>query len=401
MGERRPPSITSEDVSPTRLRFHFLDSIRGLAAVYVVLYHLTSGCYRSTGQYKWAQLGHYSVSIFIVLSGFCLMLPVATNRAKTFSSGVSGFIKRRARRILPPYYAALVFSAALLIFDTRFISGHLRPEWYGDTSFASWTSHVLLVHNTRPDWNIGINGALWTIATEWQIYFVFALLLLPVCRRFGSMVCVIAAFAVGLLPHFVFAPSRNLDWACPWYLGLFALGMFAAELAVNPSRKTKILGHPMVVCCLWLAVFIAALLRPSHFIAHEWRPDVMIGCACVAMLLMCANSAQKSPRNWFLRVLESKPLVALGKFSYSLYLIHLPIIAILATLVWNVWKIPAQFAQSFYVWTGVCLSIAIAYGFHLLFEKPFLKSAPARTRTSLEEHPAQDCVLIPLRPGEL
>lgn len=107
-GARRH-SITSGDTSPRLTRYPFLDSIRGLAAVYVVLYHLTNGCYRTTGQYKWAQLGHYSVSVFIVLSGFCLMLPVAVNQTRTFPSGLSVFIKRRARRVLPPYYAALNF----------------------------------------------------------------------------------------------------------------------------------------------------------------------------------------------------------------------------------------------------------------------------------------------------
>jgi peptidoglycan/LPS O-acetylase OafA/YrhL len=373
-GERRN-NLTPLDTSRSRTRFHFLDSIRGLAAVYVVFYHLTSGYFHSTGHYKWAQLGHYSVSVFIVLSGFCLMLPIARDGTRASPAGVSGFIKRRARRILPPYYAALLFSAALWLLDTRFISGSAKPEWYGDTSFASWSSHVLLLHNSHPDWNIGINGALWTIATEWQIYFLFALLLLPVCRRFGWVVCLATAFGVGLLPHFVLPTSRNFDWACPWYLGLFGLGMLAAELAVNRSRKTEALAHPLLVCALWLSVLTAAFLKPRHFLAHEWRPDVMIGCACAAMILMCANSAQGVRPNWLLRVLESKPLVELGKFSYSLYLIHLPVIAILASFVWNIWKIPSQFAQSFYVWMGVCLSIAVAYGFHLLFEKPFLTTA--------------------------
>lgn len=194
----------------------------------------------------------------------------------------------------------------------------------------------------------------------------------------------------------MFPPARNFDWACPWYLGLFALGMLAAELAVNRSRNTQILAHPLVACSLWLSVLVAAIFKPSHFLAHEWRPDVMIGYACATMILMCAYSAQTRRRNWLLRALECKLLVELGKFSYSLYLIHLPVIAVLSSLVWNIWRIPPQFAQLFYVWLGLSLSIVVAYGFHLMFEKPFLRTASVPQSTSIQTEPSATCVLIPL-----
>src|SRR5215218_948233 len=88
---------------------------------------------------------------------------------------------------------------------------------------------------------MSINMAHWSVATEWQIYFLFPLLLLPLWRRFGSACAVAAAAVVGLLPHFLLPESRNLDWACPWFLGLFAMGMAVADAFARGKERP---GHP-------------------------------------------------------------------------------------------------------------------------------------------------------------
>src|SRR5438270_2616521 len=100
---RRPPAP----------RLPFLDGLRGLAAVYVVLHHAAMmvppaglGGVGSAARFVFRH-GHYAVAVFIVLSGYCLMLPVARDPCGRLPGGVVGYLGRRARRILPPYYAAL------------------------------------------------------------------------------------------------------------------------------------------------------------------------------------------------------------------------------------------------------------------------------------------------------
>ena len=66
---------------------------------------------------------------------------------------------------------------------------------------------------------------------EWQIYFFFPFLLLPLLRRFGICVAVAAAFVIGLAPHFLL---HRFDETSPWYLGLFSLGMAGAVVAHSP-----------------------------------------------------------------------------------------------------------------------------------------------------------------------
>src|SRR5688572_10670209 len=106
---------------PTR-RLPFLDGLRGLASLYVLLFHqMTLTIYghgELTGVMKvlraWFGEGHFSVVFFIVLSGFSLMLPLARGGVETLRGKLAQFAFRRARRIMPPYYAALVLSIAVL-----------------------------------------------------------------------------------------------------------------------------------------------------------------------------------------------------------------------------------------------------------------------------------------------
>src|SRR5260221_14573530 len=102
-------------VERPRLRFHYLDGIRALAALYVVLYHATT--VKTTDQSALPQPlrfivailreGHFGVVVFIVLSGFSLMLPIARAGSTELVDGFRRYLRRPARRIMPPYYVAL------------------------------------------------------------------------------------------------------------------------------------------------------------------------------------------------------------------------------------------------------------------------------------------------------
>ena len=94
-----------------RVRLLFLDGLRGLAALYVLFFHVfTKGDeVLSTNNFflNFLRFGHEAVVMFIVLSGFVLTLPLIKSKQLKIEDGEIGFIKRRARRILPAYYAGL------------------------------------------------------------------------------------------------------------------------------------------------------------------------------------------------------------------------------------------------------------------------------------------------------
>ncbi|MDQ2798826.1 MAG: acyltransferase family protein, partial [Armatimonadota bacterium] len=164
--------------SAPRLRLEFLDGLRGLAALYVVLFHAFQTTTQVTASDTptldaaliW-RIGHPAVSVFIVLSGFCLMLPVVRAGGGTLRGGVRDYLARRARRILPPYYAALLLSA-LFLAAAHFARYHSRPSLHDKVlalhlSPGSLLSHVFLVHNLNSIWVETIDVPMWSVATEW------------------------------------------------------------------------------------------------------------------------------------------------------------------------------------------------------------------------------------------
>ena len=169
-----------------RLRLHFLDGLRGLASLYVVLVHINRYMGEQVPVFlqiigRTFRYGNFAVAIFIVLSGFVLMLPVARSQKGCLPGGFWDYIQRRSRRILPPYYAALFFSLLTAVIILGFIyffnfKWHESPEYGEFHPFFSpidVITHLLLIHDLSRDTLGSINAPMWTVATEWQIYFFF------------------------------------------------------------------------------------------------------------------------------------------------------------------------------------------------------------------------------------
>ena len=370
------------------LRLEFLDGLRAVAALYVVLFHAGAGF--STNDLPFVArsvrhlltFGHHAVALFIVLSGYCLMLPVARGNG-TLVSGVNHYIARRAWRILPPYYAAL-FTTLLLLVVAPILQTPTGTIW-DDTSpafaFGPIVTHVLVVHNLFPAWIYRINGPLWSVATEWQIYFFFPLLLLPVWRRFGLIATVSVGFLVGCAPLFI-VPQVAGRWV-PWYLGLFSLGMSAAAIGFSPRPLERWLRERVPWRLVSLALLGACLVGVTVLIKawFGWMPvsDALVGATTAAFLLhytACALDDEHRKKPLVLRILESRPLVRLGHFSYSLYLIHLPIVALCYFALCPL-GLSEQARMLALILVGVPASLAGAYAFFWLFERRFVGRPPA------------------------
>ena len=377
-------------VATARVRLEYLDGLRGLAALFVVFHHAYAEMqYRFPNHevpavfikpLKFLAWGHFSVDLFIVLSGYCLMLPVARRADGLLVGGFWSYLARRARRILPPYYAALALSLLLLT-----LLPHLRmatsPDW--NHPLVAFTpgvllSHLLLIHNLSPGWIYRIDHPMWSVATEWQIYFVFPLILLPVWRRAGIAAAVFTGFAVGLAPHFLLPAAKNLDQACYWYIGLFALGMAAALLSF--SALPSLVAWRERISWGWVAavpgVILLLLGLARNGLAKEarWLTDPVVGFAAAALLVACTRLlARNGPIPLFLRLLESRPILWLGTFSYSLYLVHYPLLGLGNTLLAADHLRPAAFFLISLL--GIApLTLPAAYLFHLAFERPFMVS---------------------------
>ena len=364
----------SPPAAPDRGQYDYLEGVRGLAAVYVVFYHVWQACVIGSPQSTavdlalgWAAGGIPAVAVFITLSGFLLNLPVA--RDGDLKGGVAGFTRRRARRILPPYLAALALSALLALAAGESGGGDGAP-----TLGENLLSHLTLTHNLRPETVHGLNGPLWSVATECQIYAAFALVLVPLRRSMGPGVALIAGLALGLVGWL--AEAAVPPAACLWLAGCFALGAAAAEVAEGRWRRVLARGPWGIVAVVALAGVAWVPLTASR---HVHRPELMPVAAGFAALGTCALIlAKRRGDGWALavgRLLSSRGPAWLGAMSYSLYLTHAPILRLVGDPLRAAGVGPAGRGLVL-VLVAAPLCGAAARGFYVAFERPTL--APRR-----------------------
>lgn len=335
-----PKTLRAPAAAPVQ-RVEFVDGLRGLAALYVVLTHAADNVLLNPARHAalphWAQLalhtlnyGGFAVSLFIVLSGFCLMLPITKHPQLRPSRGWLNFYHRRVTRIVWPYYAVLALSLLVALvpaFDVQTQSrwDDARPAW----SVGAIVSHLLMVHNLSNAWLTKINYAMWSIATEWQIYFVFPLLLVT-WRRAGMWATVVVGFAIGAAAQW----GLHLGSTRPWYVGLFALGMVAAGLT---NRQSAAFGRlksrtPWDVVAV-ISLAIAVVLSRWH---RSMPVDCFVGISAFSAIMMLSGHGMliAAARPTYLAMLAVRPVMWLGEVSYSLYLIH-PIAVLLTLLAMN------------------------------------------------------------------
>jgi peptidoglycan/LPS O-acetylase OafA/YrhL len=365
------PDTSLAEGRATRERLSGLDGLRGLAALYVVFHHIFERTFpgypvdRAPWWAGWFIYGRFAVVVFIVLSGFSLALSPARHGWRL--DGVYRFAGRRARRILPAYLAALTFSLA--------VAWLVVPQpGQGTPDEKSVVVNGLLVQNLvrvpSP------NQAFWSMAVEAQLYVAFPLLILLV-RHFGGLVMVAAVTllvaTVGILgPHdprlHTFVIQSPPDLAA-----LFAIGIMAA--GVVGARKVR-RGWPWP----WLALAAAApVLLAISWQGSQWTlaprhllwVDLALGPA-IACLLVGVVSGR--PR-LFVRLLDSRPIRSLGLSSYSLYLVHAPIVIVVYERV--VGPRYHHGSTAFLVMVAIVVPIATLFArmFAAVFEQPFLRQS--------------------------
>jgi peptidoglycan/LPS O-acetylase OafA/YrhL len=160
-----------------------VDGLRALAALWVVCFHITAFSHASFPQIPGVDLflksGSTGVSLFLVLSGFCLFLPFAGGRAARFKTGE--FFRRRIRRLAPAYYTSLGLSIVLLVVTAGPLG---TPGLTLGRVLWQLATHATLTHSIFPDSFYALNGAYWSLGLEWQLYLGLPVLILAI-RRFG------------------------------------------------------------------------------------------------------------------------------------------------------------------------------------------------------------------------
>jgi peptidoglycan/LPS O-acetylase OafA/YrhL len=365
-------------------RIDFLDPLRGLAIALVYGYHCIDlwfpvsaitwqGVWRvwPVGIPWWGCLlsvGWVGVSLFFVLSGFCIHLS-HQNTPATEAHPWRRFILRRFFRIYPPYITVF-----LVLWRLSLVRHHT-------VSTLSVVGHIGLLHNWLPGHVYDVNASLWSVAVEWQLYLLYPLLLLF---------------------------SRYLGW--PTSLTLAAIGEillqslsgFQVDLSVvHLSQRWLGLSHsPFGYWFSWSlgAALADAYLKRQPFMQERWQIPLWLALSglglvfkplhslvflYVALLTASAMARSLCPVKAGGTVIPGKSWVPawvlrhwafVGTISYSVYLVHQPIISVFPWMVKH--QFPSQLAGQYAFWTGMLLwpvVLIIGWVLFLVLEKPCIQ----------------------------
>ena len=325
-----------------------------------------------------AGLGASGVDVFMVLSGFCLFFPFCAAPDRLHRFNLKTYVFRRLRRIVPPYYAAIIYALALRAGIAAIL--HWKDPsaaWPSFPSAFDIAAHLTFTHTLFASTFYGITGAFWSLGLEAQFYVVFPLVIWAVARfglkTLGALVVV--SFAYYALAHWLgMGEVREVQ---NFFLGRwmqFAIGMMVAvEVARRQARQQT--------TSVWVGAGLVALagilfVTPMPDFAPLLSDDALRGFALSvsagALLLAICTSTLPVSFLW-----SNRLSARLGLMSYSFFLIHQPTMQYLAQFLKKFVRLEGIPLFCILASGGLLLCLVISYWFFRLFEKPFLNNSYA------------------------
>ncbi|MBK9125838.1 MAG: acyltransferase [Chloroflexi bacterium] len=378
--------------SSQRSRLEFLDAVRGVAALYVMLYHarelLFEGFHNGataeamdpfsrTIAYTSISLSfaHQAVVLFFVLSGFVIHLRYARSLHESQDEArldVGRFYYRRIRRLGPALILAFVLTLALdLIGTSQAYALYAKASPYSDINALIFNDHDLgrglgyfLLGSGLQTW--GTNTPLWSLRLEIWFYALYPILWL-LARRHIVLTALVVALAF-LADAFVFKGGgviRAVFIALPsWWAGALLAESYVGRLAIPLARMR------------WLAILLAGLpilqLSPLAPVIGEPLLDIAWACGFVGLLAWLLHG-QDRIADW--RIWHwLKPL---GDSSYTLYVIHFPIFVLMGAWLMAQSGDGTLPRHPGWIPVGAAIALISAYLLHFIVEKPFM-TAPRR-----------------------
>jgi peptidoglycan/LPS O-acetylase OafA/YrhL len=299
-----------------------LTSLRGVAALWVFVAHLSVNFYTILPRPLGIGMvcGWLGVDVFFVLSGF-ILASVYTDLAP---AGWPGFFARRALRVFPLNLAVI---GALAVLALLGVATGAVVDWH----YLPW--HLLMLQSFVPGQKVGWIFVTWSVGIELLCYLALPPLML-LCRRLKLPAVAALALATGAL-SFV-AQHYVLDTFFGWQAILrggsgFALGAATGVLAGRLPRLPPAPATVLEATGAGLIVYGA-----MGGFATEWcmavGSDRMAAVPAGAAILILALAADAGPLAWLLRL---RPAYYLGQISFSIYLLHWPMMVATVPLVWT------------------------------------------------------------------
>jgi peptidoglycan/LPS O-acetylase OafA/YrhL len=311
-----------------------LDGLRGVAILFVIMGHylgVSSPQIVERILHTAVALSWTGVDLFFVLSGFLIGGILLDVRGASNYFGV--FYARRFFRIFPVYYIWLIFYVMLLTVGRSFLRSHMGSGIVPSLGFETW-SHFLYLQNfvaggyvAIADWCV---GATWSLAVEEQFYLVAPLAVRFLNRLTLTRVLIATVLAAPLIRLFVrshFANGPDLTYTLMFCRAdALALGMLAAIAIRDEKWRNTILANPGLLK-IAAGIFGVGMIGIWIWASNpRFLPAQSLGYTWIAFFYVCILLlAISTPAGPIATVCRSGFLRELGRVSYCMYIIHLPV----------------------------------------------------------------------------
>lgn len=360
------PSVAPVELNELAYRAEFrpdIQALRALAVSLVVLYH--AGIPGVHG-------GFLGVDVFFVVSGFVITNVLLRERSSVGKTSIPGFYTRRIRRILPAATAVLILTVFATYHWLSYITGAISADdakyvaaFVGNFHFASVGTQYFTAN--QPPSTL---QQFWSLAVEEQFYLVWPVIFLVLTRpwkRFSPVTRLITALvliSVLSITWGISETNHNEIWAFfspysrAWEL---ALGAILAVLA--PHLRGRLPRFGMSLAVGGLGIILLCTWFDSS--ATLW-PGVAVIVPVVGAAMVVAGGSLRGADN-FGRIVRLSPIQWTGNISYSLYLVHWPVIAIATQYATS--SLPLRSRLEL-----VALSVVLSAALYYVIENPIRRS---------------------------
>ena len=350
-----------------------IDSLRALAVLAVIIYHV---------DVNYLPGGFLGVDLFFVLSGYLISSLIIKEYRKTGSINLYNFYVRRARRLLPAVYFMITVGLIIMVmFNEVLLKKSHLDAIFGYIYSSNWW---YIFHKLDYFDSFGSQSPfkhLWSLAIEEQFYMIFPLLFLLInSKKKGKdgtyklsksfLYIVLGLIFVSLITHILLFDINNISRI---YFGTdtraFSLlvGVVGAILYPMDKLNTKMTPQEnlvySVVSLISIATLIIIMIYTSEYNTWLYRGGFLL-VAILGIIIIISSGKQHTV---MAKLLSFKPVVFIGKISYSLYLWHFPIL-VLTTPVSEIGN-----PNIFYVILRVILTFIVAIISYVFVETPIRK----------------------------
>lgn len=323
-----------------------LESVRGLAAMFVILLHFFA--WNPFIEIPIIQNSTLMVELFFVLSGFVIFNAYA-HKLNT-PNDVLNFQILRLGRLYPVHILFLVLFLLREVFKLMFegpVGMHdIRVSAFGENTLQAFFEHVFLLQAVLPTGNAyTFNIPAWSISVEFYTYFLFAVIVLCFSQRKMWVFGFLALVSIIML-------SSQQTFGFEWLVRCIA-GFFLGCLLANIVKKIK----------LTVTRYASFLALASLFLFLHFKPVDQLNVWIYFFSILLIATLILAPNGYLNGVLKMKPLVWLGEMSFSIYMSHYFVLFLVTNYFKRVLKYPdildasGTWVPDFSTYTSVCALI--------------------------------------------